>query len=117
MLSDFDRLVQQRSALKSWWKLKTTICGWGGGPHVLRLDSVTPTMVAFCGQAYAGAKNYHDAPEGFAGAVRKQIDAHSKAIVEATYASEIERLDRLIEQHRAAVLKELAAEGIEPNDN
>ena len=113
MLSDFDRLVQQRSALRSWWKLKTTICGWGDGPHVLRVDLVTPTMVAFCGQAYAGAKNYHEAPEGFAGAVRKQMDVHAKAIVEAAYTSEIERLDGLIEQHRAAVLKELAAEGNE----
>lgn len=108
MLGEFDKLVSQRSALKSWWQLGQTICGWGGVNHVLRVDVLKPEMVAYCGQAYAGAKNYHDAPAFFAEAVRNEMVAQSKAIVTETYEKEIERLDGLIEQHRAAVLSELA---------
>lgn len=107
MLGDFDKLVQQRSALKSWWQLGQTVCGWGGGNHVLRVDVMKPGMVAYCGQAYAGAKNYHDAPEFFIEAVRAEMTAQSKAIAKAAYEKEIERLDGLIEKHRAAVLSEL----------
>lgn len=109
MLGDFDKLVEQRSELKRWWQLSQTVCGWGGRNHVLRVDLQKPTMLAYCGQAYAGAKNYHDAPGFFAEAVKKEMDAQSKAIANVAYEKEIERLDGLIEKHRAAVLSQLAS--------
>lgn len=108
MFSEFDKLVKQRAALKAWWQLGETICGWGGKRHVLRVDVMKPSMVAYCGQAYAGAKNYHDAPEFFIEALRKELSAHANEIAKAAYEKEIARLDGLIETHRAAVLKELA---------
>lgn len=110
MLTEFDSLVKQRQQLKSWWSLGSTIAQYDRKCHSLRVDVMKPTMVAYCGQAYAGAKNYHDAPDFFFEAINKEIQSRIKEITKDAYEKEIARLDGLIEKHRASVLSELSKE-------
>ena len=110
MLSEFDELVKKRKQLKAWWELGSTIATYDRKVHSLRVDVMKPSMVAMCGQAYAGAKNYHDAPEFFVESVRCAIERHIGDITEEAYQSSLARLDELIEKHRAALLNELSKE-------
>ena len=107
MLSEFDRLVKQRQELKAWWSLSSTIAQYDNKFHSLRVDVQVPSLITFCGQQYAGARNYHDAPKFFEKAVVAEMGEHAKEIVRAAYLKEIARLDNLIDSHREAVLKEL----------
>ena len=107
MLSDFDKLVKRRRDLQAWWALGSTIAAYDHGVHKLRVVVQSPSMVAYCGQAYAGAKNYHEAPEWFAEAVRQELSAQAAAITKAAYESEMARLTSEIERNRQAVLAEL----------
>lgn len=109
MLSEFDELVRKRQALKDWWALGETHAEYSRGFHSLRVDVCKPSLVTFCGQQYAGAKNYHDAPSFFAESVRKEMQAEAERITRQAYEKEIARLDSEIEKHRAAVLEQLAA--------
>jgi len=109
MLQEFDLLVRQRKALKEWWNLGVNVATYRNRYHTLRVDVQKPEMVAFCGQQYAGAQNYHDAPPFFVEAIRQEIAEQSPRIVEQTYEKELARLDAEIEKHRAAVLQQLAA--------
>ena len=108
MKSEFDELVDRRSRLIAWWKLAKTSC-YDSGCHVLRVDVQNPTMVAYCGQQYSGAKNYHDAPAFFVEAITKQIKAASNGLAKKAYDAEIDRLTGLIEQHKNQILAELNA--------
>jgi hypothetical protein len=107
MLSEFDRLVKQRKDLKAWWELGSTIAQYDNKFHSLRVDVQTPSLITFCGQQYAGARNYHDAPKFFEKAVMAEMGEHANEIVRAAYNKEIARLDNLIAAHKEAVLKEL----------
>lgn len=107
MLSEFDKLVKQRQSLKDWWSLGSIMAAYDRNYHILRVDIQTPSMIAFCGQQYAGARNYHDAPAFFFEAVRVALQSAAGKLTEAAYHSEIARLDAAIEKHKAAVLKEL----------
>lgn len=106
-MADFDKYVQQRKALQSWWNLRT-IRTYDSGGHVLRVDVPKPTMVAMCGQNHPGARNYHDAPDFFAEAIKNEMDLRAKEITKTAYENEIMRLDSLIAQNKEAVLAELA---------
>ena len=107
MLKQFDELVKQRDQLKRWWAMKNEIARYNKTTHTLRVDVVKPSLVAFCGQQYAGAKNYHDAPEFFVDAVRRQFHEHSAELTAKAYEAEMARIDDLIESHRNSVLAEL----------
>ena len=107
MLKQFDELVKQRDQLKRWWAMKNEIARYDKTTHTLRVDVVKPSMVAFCGQQYAGAKNYHDAPTFFVEAIRKQFSEHSRELTAKAYEAEMSRLDELIESQRESVLAEL----------
>jgi len=107
MLEDFDKLAARRAQLKDWWSLGTTIAKYDSKFHTLRVDLQKPSMVTFCGQQYAGAKNYHDAPDWFKESVRAELQNHVKEITRRAYEAEMARLTELIEQHRAAVLAQL----------
>lgn len=109
MLSEFDQLVNQRKQLKQWWELGGTEAAYDRKFHSLRVDVQKPSMVAFCGQQYAGAKNYHDAPTFFVESVRKEMQEEAKRLVGLAYQKELARLDAAIEKHRAAVLEQLAS--------
>ncbi len=108
MLQKFDELVKQRKELQEWWKPKTTVANYNNKYYTLRVDTSEPSMIAFCGQQYAGDKNYYDAPSFFSAAVIREMDAQSHAIVEKAYNEEMQRLNDAIDKHRAAVLAELA---------
>lgn len=109
VLGKFDEAVQQRRSLKSWWSLREKETYDGGG-HKLRVDTQKPGMVALCGQAYAGARNYHDAPDFFVQAVAREIQSQACNLAAVAYEKELARLDALIESQRELVLKELASE-------
>lgn len=109
MLSEFDRLVNQRRELVAWWGLRTTVAAYEGTCHSLRVDVQKPSFIAYCGQQYAGAKNYHEAPGFFAESVRKEMQAEAERLAVQAYEKELARLNEAIEKHRAAVLKELAS--------
>lgn len=106
MLQEFDALVNKRKQLQSWWKRKTTTT-YRSRCHTLRVDILLPTMVAFCGQEYAGANNYHEAPEFFKNCIKKEMEKDINEITERAYNNEIERLNNEIEKYREAVLSEL----------
>lgn len=109
MLSEFDELVRKRQALKSWWALGETIAKYDGSVHALRVDVKKPSMVAYCGQEYAGARNYHDAPAFFVDSVRQEMQSEATRIARQAYEKEMAKLDAAIEKQRAAVLKQLAS--------
>lgn len=97
-MEQFDRLVRQRSELFNWWNLRHSD-DFSQGKYSLRVDVTKPSMIAFCGQAYAGAKNYHDAPAWFGDIVRNAMSKTAvettRAAVEAELASLTERIDGL----------------------
>ncbi|MCB1116908.1 MAG: hypothetical protein KDK71_10615, partial [Chlamydiia bacterium] len=93
MLSEFDDLVKKREELKSWWSLKLKEVGWGDGNHILRVDVPRPSMIAFCGQAYAGAKNYHDAPTWFAECVQHEMQQESARMTQQAYEKKLASLN------------------------
>lgn len=107
-LSRFDQLVQQRNALKAWASLGDTVAKYDGKRHVLRVDA-NLSMVAYCGQEYAGAQNYHKAPEFFVAALSAMLSNHAESTMRSAVAVEIERLDAEIEEMRDAVMRELNA--------
>ena len=107
MLREFDSLVKQRKELTEWWGLGITLAAHDEKFHSLRVDVAPPAMVSFCGQQYAGAKNYHDAPAFFLNAVQIQMQQEALRITGLAYAKELARLNAEIEKHRDAVLKEL----------
>lgn len=109
MLQEFDDLVGRRQDLVQWWKLGSTTAKYDNTPHMLRVDVSVPTMVSFCGQAYAGAKNYHDAPPWFKEVLRTVMKNHSGEMALEAYTNELLRLDAAIELHREAVLEQLEA--------
>jgi len=107
MLEDFDKLVRQRSELMNWWKLGQTIAKYDGKYHTLRVDLQNPSLVAFCGQQYAGAKNYHDAPPFLFTAIRLECDKQINQIVKKAYENEVARLSAEIENMKAEVVEQL----------
>ena len=109
MLSEFDTLVKKRAELQRWWKLGTTVAEYNRSYHSLRVDMSAPTMVAYCGQAYAGARNYHEAPPWFAECIQKELNARAKEVATAAYEKALVSLNEQIEKHRAAVISELSA--------
>lgn len=107
MLQEFDELVKRRQLLQAWWEMDSKRAGWGDGLYVLRVDVMSPSMVAFCGQEYAGARNYHDAPDWFRECVRAEMGKEAKKIARQAYVNEIDRLDTEIEKLKEAVLQQL----------
>ena len=108
MLSEFDTLVKKRTELQRWWKLGSTIAQYDHSYHELRVDMCKPSMVSYCGQEYAGAKNYHDAPEWFRECILKELQDRAKEVATAAYEKAIESLNEQIEKNRAAVEAELS---------
>lgn len=113
MLSEFDELVKQRKELQAWWSLRETVAKYDSKLHSLRVDFACPTMVAFCGQQYAGAKNYHDAPSFFRNAIRRAAESHAHDLAKEAYQAEMERLNAEIRKCREDVLNQLEQSGAE----
>lgn len=110
MLTEFDELVRKRSQLKNWWALGNKVAKYDQKRHSLRVDVQPVGMVAFCGQEYAGARNYHEAPAFFRDAVKRELQAESKRLARQAYEKELAHLDSEISKHRDAVLRQLAME-------
>lgn len=108
MLQEFDKLVKERDELIRWWKLGSTIAQYDHSLHELRVDMCKPSLVSYCGQAYAGAQNYHDAPKWFAECIRKEQQARFKELATAAYEKALANLNERISAHRAAVEEALS---------
>lgn len=108
MLSEFDTLVKKRADLVRWWKLGSTMCQYDHSYYVLRVDMNKPGLVSYCGQQYAGDRNYHDAPEWFNDCIRKEQQERFKELATAAYEKALASLNEQIEKHRSAVLAELS---------
>lgn len=104
MLERFDKLTAQRSHLKAWWENRENVDCVSGGRYKLRVDVQKPTMVAYCGQEYSGAKNYHDCPGFFVEAVRKELQACANKMASSAYEAEMLRLQKLIDECRDSVM-------------
>ena len=113
MIARFDELVKQRKQLAEWWKLKTTMAAYDRTHHSLRVDVSKPSLISFCGQQYAGAKNYHDAPSFFFEDVRKEFQDNAAAITEAAYHRKMRWFDAEIAALRRQVEAELEAANAE----
>lgn len=107
MLQEFDSLVRQRKKLKEWWELGKTIASYNKKFYCLHVDLQRPALITYCGQEYAGAQNYHDAPSFFYDAVQQEIAEQSHRILGQAYQKELDRLNTAIEKHRALVLEQL----------
>lgn len=106
MLKEFDELVKQRRQLKEWWAWLSKKT-YRGNNRILRVDVSAPTMVAICGQDYAGGPNYHDAPKGFLRALTEEMQAQAVGIAHEAYEKELARLDEAVARYKEAVLLEL----------
>ena len=106
-MSEFDQAVKDRAALQEWWALRNTTANYDGRKHGLRIDFGKPAMVAFCGQAYAGANNYHHAPDFMKNALRDVCQRRQLEIAKDAYEAEIARLNEIIRRSREAVLAAL----------
>lgn len=109
MLTEFDKAVKALREIDAWWSLRSKLATYDQQNYRLRIDVAAPTMVAYCGQQSAGAKNYHDAPEWFVGAVRAEISRDVHAIAFRAYERERERLVGEIKNLRESVLSLLAS--------
>lgn len=107
MMAKFDELVEKRRRLKEWWSLRETVADYEKKKHTLRVDLMKPTMVAYCGQQYAGAKNYHDAPEWFRDHVKEQMESVIDEVTCKAYEEAVAFLDAAIDGYREQVLQEL----------
>ena len=103
----FDELVSKRKQLSAWWELRKAN-DFSQGKYVMRVDVETCSLVAFCGQQCAGAKNYHDAPGWFMEQLRKAFQSHAIDITRAAVEAELALLTRLIEDEKNEVLAEFS---------
>ena len=90
--------------------MRDEIAAYDNKKHKLRVDVMPPKLVSFCGQQYAGAKNYHDAPAFFVDRIREVMQEEVCRLTQVAYEREIARLDSIIESHREQVLQELSQE-------
>lgn len=109
-MEKFDKLVKQRSELQSWWSMQNMVDSQDGSHYSLRVDFTKPSMVAFCGQAYAGSKNYHDAPAFFVDEIVKVVASKKSEITSQAYHNVINQLNAEIASLRESVMDELNKE-------
>jgi hypothetical protein len=107
MMKEFDLAVKQRKELQEWWKLGSTVACYSKGNHQLRVDIKKPDMISFCGQAYVGSDNYHNAPGFFFEALKKEIDSNVLRLTTRAYEDEIDRLNNIIKGYREAIIEEI----------
>lgn len=77
-----ERQLQQ---LRSWRSLRELTDSQSHNPYTLRGD-INLSLLCYCGQAFAGATNYHDAPEFLRDAVRKKLEGFVPNAVELAIA-------------------------------
>lgn len=110
MLEKFDNLVRRRRELRAWLALSQERDHVNGEHYTLRVDAPKLGMVAYCGQHYPGAKNYHEPPSWFLDVVSRAMRDAGQAIVLKAAEKELENLSKAIEAMRAEVLNELQSE-------
>lgn len=107
-MENFDKATTQRRRLKAWWAMKDLLAAYDKSNYVLRIDFSKPSMVAFCGQQFAGDRNYHDAPEFFRDEIVSVLNSMSYDIAQKAYNSAILKLDKEIASLKAYVTSEIA---------
>lgn len=114
-LVELDKLIRERQELICWLSLAKNRDSQSGSPWVLRVD-VNGVQAMYCGQYYAGAKNYHDAPSGFNSELKDAIDRNRKLLVDdaaKTYLAKLEMRINALRQAAEAVFAATACKGIE----
>ena len=106
-MEEFDAILKQRKELKEWWALGATEAKYDGRVHELRVNVQVPN-IAFCGQSYAGAKDYHEAPQFFLGSVANEMREDASRIISLAYEKELARLNEEIKKYRSQILKMIA---------
>jgi len=95
--------------LVNWRALGRTIADYDQTCHTLRMDLCVSNTFAYCGQQYAGSKNYHDAPKWFTDEVLAELKKDVEAAVERAYqrvtaglrdkvSSELDATQKLVEE-------------------
>ena len=105
-LSELEKLVAARNELRSWWKYHTLVDSQSRNNYSLRID-INGVQAMYCGQAYAGASNYHDAPKSFDKALLEHLQLIAKLAAQKVYDEQIEYYDSQIRERKAAIQKEL----------
>jgi len=96
------------SELRSWYALGSTFAAYDCQNHKLRVD-INVGLATFCGQQYAGASNYHDAPKWFNELVVSELEKKVAECVKAAYEQEVARLAGIIEDNIAETNRLLAS--------
>lgn len=111
---ELDNLIRQRASILSWQKNASLRDSQSGTPYHLRVD-IGGVQAMYCGQAYTGASNYHDAPKELNTAIIAEIDRRRHEIVKVAAETLVASIDQKIQSLRSVaerVLKD-TCQGIE----
>jgi hypothetical protein len=114
-LTELDQLVRDRSSVLAWLKNASKVDSQSCTNYSLRLD-VNSVLAMYCGQAYAGAKNYHDAPGELNKEIAAEIQRNRHTLVTAAAKSLVARYEERIRALKAEaekVFAECECKGIE----
>ena len=114
-LVELDKLIRERQSILSWLKNAELKDSQSGRRYSLRLD-VNGVQAMYCGQAYAGAKNYHDAPDQLNAAIKEAIERHKDTLVKDASTARLAQLDaaiRSLKKQAEEVFASVECKGIE----
>ena len=103
---ELDNLIRQRQNLISWLSNAKNTDSQSGQPYHLRVD-INGVKAMYCGQAYAGANNYHDAPGELNAAFIKSVEKHRAMLLNDAATALLASINT-----RIMALKALAEEAI-----
>lgn len=114
-ITELDSLIRQRQSVLSWLANAGLTSSQSRSPYSLRVD-VNGVQAMYCGQSYAGANNYHDAPSELNAALTQSIERHRSLLVDDAAKSLLASIEtRILALHKQAqdVFASIECKGIE----
>ena len=110
MMQEFDALVKKRSELVAWWEMRNQIAAYDKKTHSLTTRFAPhPGALNFCGQQYAGAKNYHESPAWFVTCFLEEVERRKYEIAGAAVERALNDINEKILKMSSAIMAELTA--------
>lgn len=114
-LVELDNLIREHQSIISWLSNARMIDSQSRMPYALRVD-INGIQAMYCGQSYAGAKNYHDAPSAINTALVASFNKHRVMLLNDAANTLLVSLNARIASLKAsaeAVLSAAECKGIE----
>jgi hypothetical protein len=113
MMQEFDILIKKRSELLKWWGMRNAIARYDNKPYLLVTRfSAHPEALQFCGQQYAGDKNYHECPAWFVDCFLKELENRKYDLAGAAFERAIEEINAKIDKLKKSIMAELESSNL-----